>query len=71
MPRQKDDADTIRLSAIEEDILTVLLGRELYELEILDQLNPGRPINSKNITNILSYGDRSQTRTRTIYSIPN
>jgi PadR family transcriptional regulator, regulatory protein PadR len=44
MPRQKDDADTIRLSAIEEDLLTVLLGRELYGLDILDQLNPGRPI---------------------------
>jgi PadR family transcriptional regulator, regulatory protein PadR len=44
MPRQKDDADTIRLSAIEEDLLTVLLGRELYGLDILDQLNPGRLI---------------------------
>jgi PadR family transcriptional regulator, regulatory protein PadR len=44
MPRQKDDADTIRLSAIEEDILTVLLGREFYGLEILDFLNPERPI---------------------------
>jgi PadR family transcriptional regulator, regulatory protein PadR len=44
MPRQKDDADTMRLSAIEEDILTVLLGREFYGLEILDFLNPGRLI---------------------------
>jgi PadR family transcriptional regulator, regulatory protein PadR len=44
MPRQKDDADTVRLSAIDEDILTVLLGRELYGLEILDKLNPSRPI---------------------------
>jgi PadR family transcriptional regulator, regulatory protein PadR len=44
MPRQKDDADTMRLSAIEEDILTVLLGKEFYGLEILDLLNPGRLI---------------------------
>jgi PadR family transcriptional regulator, regulatory protein PadR len=44
MPRKKDDADTVRLSAIDEDVLTALLGRELYGLEILDQLNPGRPL---------------------------
>lgn len=44
MPRKKDDADSVRLSAIDEDILTVLLGRELYGLEILDQLNPDRPL---------------------------
>jgi PadR family transcriptional regulator, regulatory protein PadR len=44
MPRKKDDAETVRLSAIDEDILTVLMGRELYGLEILDQLNPGRPL---------------------------
>ena len=35
---------SVRISAIDEDILTVLLGRELYGLEILDELNPGRPI---------------------------
>jgi PadR family transcriptional regulator, regulatory protein PadR len=44
MARKKDDAETVRLSAIDEDILTALLGRELYGLEILDQLNPGRPL---------------------------
>lgn len=33
----------IRISAIDEDLLTVLLGRELYGLEILDQLNLDRP----------------------------
>jgi PadR family transcriptional regulator, regulatory protein PadR len=46
MPKQKlDDKDeAVRLSAIDEDVLTSLLGRELYGLEILDQLNPGRPI---------------------------
>lgn len=32
-----------KLSALDEDILTLLLGRELYGLEILDQLNLGRP----------------------------
>jgi PadR family transcriptional regulator, regulatory protein PadR len=48
MPRSKktvdDEQDSVRLSAIDEDILTVLLGRELYGLEILDELNPDRPI---------------------------
>jgi PadR family transcriptional regulator, regulatory protein PadR len=48
MPRSKktvdDEQDSVRLSAIDEDILTVLLGRELYGLEILGELNPGRPI---------------------------
>jgi len=33
----------IKLSALDEDVLTVLLGRELYGLEILDQLNLDRP----------------------------
>jgi PadR family transcriptional regulator, regulatory protein PadR len=44
---QKDspeEAEVARLSAIDEDVLTVLLGRELYGLEVLDELNPGRPI---------------------------
>jgi PadR family transcriptional regulator, regulatory protein PadR len=48
MPRSKktvdDEQDSVRLSAIDEDILTVLLGRELYGLEILDNLKPDRPI---------------------------
>lgn len=49
MPKksQKDgpeEAEGVRLSAIDEDVLTVLLGRELYGLEVLDELNPGRPI---------------------------
>jgi len=38
------EAEAVKLSAIDEDILTVLLGRELYGLGILDELNPGRPI---------------------------
>ena len=46
--KQKDSQDKpVRLSAIDEDILTVLLGRELYGLEILDQLNLDRPIELK------------------------
>jgi PadR family transcriptional regulator, regulatory protein PadR len=44
VPRKKDDADTVRLSAIEEDILTALQSQECYGLEILDLLNPGRLI---------------------------
>ena len=41
MPKEKKD--DLKLSALEEDILTGLLGRELYGLEILDQLNLDRP----------------------------
>lgn len=40
--RSKSDKP-IRISAIDEDLLTVLLSRELYGLEILDQLNLDRP----------------------------
>lgn len=49
MPAKKkkgpDDKDQkpVRISAIDEDVLTALLGRELYGLEILDQLNLDRP----------------------------
>ena len=49
MPAKKkkgpDDKDQkpVRISAIDEDVLTALLGRELYGLEILDQLNLERP----------------------------
>jgi PadR family transcriptional regulator, regulatory protein PadR len=42
MARNRDKAETVRLSAIEEDILTVLLDRECYGLEILKYLNVGR-----------------------------
>jgi PadR family transcriptional regulator, regulatory protein PadR len=46
MPKRntEDESEAVRLSAIDEDILTVLLGRELYGLEVLDELNPGRSI---------------------------
>ena len=43
MAKQKKDKKPIKLSSIDEDILTVLLGRELYGLEILDYINPERP----------------------------
>ncbi|NEP62523.1 MAG: PadR family transcriptional regulator [Symploca sp. SIO2G7] len=42
--KNKEKTKTVKLSAIDEDIVTVLLGRELYGLEILDKLNPDRPI---------------------------
>ncbi|MEM9092999.1 MAG: helix-turn-helix transcriptional regulator [Cyanobacteria bacterium P01_F01_bin.53] len=43
-PQEKGKADEpVKLSAMDEDVLTVLLGRELYGLEILDQLNLDRP----------------------------
>ena len=41
---KKKDDENLSLSAIEADILTVLLARELYGLDILNTLNPGRPI---------------------------
>ncbi len=45
MKKQKNKGDeTLNLSAIEADILTVLIARELYGLDILNRLNPGRPI---------------------------
>lgn len=40
----EEPSKPVKLSAIDQDILTVLLGRELYGLEILDQLNLDRPI---------------------------
>lgn len=47
--KKKSSADEplkpVKISAIDQDILTVLLGRELYGLAILDQLNLNRPIN--------------------------
>lgn len=46
MPKEKQDKETesIKLSALDEDVLTAMLGRDLYGLEILDELNLGRPI---------------------------
>jgi PadR family transcriptional regulator, regulatory protein PadR len=43
MRKKTSDEEKIRLSAIDEDILTALGGRELYGLEILDELNLDRP----------------------------
>lgn len=42
-PRRNKADKPVRITAIDEDLLTVLLGRELYGLEILDQLNLDRP----------------------------
>ncbi|NEO32081.1 MAG: helix-turn-helix transcriptional regulator [Symploca sp. SIO3C6] len=36
--------EPVKLSAIDEDILTLLIGWELYGLQILDKLNNHRPI---------------------------
>ena len=44
-PDKDDSLQPVKISAIDEDILTVLLSRELYGLEILDQLNLDRPVN--------------------------
>jgi DNA-binding PadR family transcriptional regulator len=44
MNKTRKEEDAVRLSAIDEDVLTVLIGRELYGLEVLDELNPGRPV---------------------------
>lgn len=42
--KKKADEEMLNISAIEGDILSVLLARELYGLDILNRLNPGRPI---------------------------
>lgn len=46
---EKKKIDPVKLTALDEDILTCLIGRELYGLVILDELNLNR--SSK-----LSYG---------------
>ncbi|NES24204.1 MAG: PadR family transcriptional regulator [Symploca sp. SIO3E6] len=43
-PNKKEETKPVKLSAIDQDIVTVLMGTELYGLEILDKLNPDRPI---------------------------
>lgn len=42
--KQNSETEAVKLSAIDEDLLTAMLGRELYGLEILDELNLDRPI---------------------------
>ncbi|MHC5770268.1 MAG: PadR family transcriptional regulator [Nostoc sp.] len=44
MSNVRDEADAIRLSALEEDILTLMGTQKMYGLEILDGLNQDRPI---------------------------
>jgi len=41
---KKHETDGVKISALEEDILTFLGGWEKYGLDILDGLNEGRPI---------------------------
>ncbi|MEM9540004.1 MAG: helix-turn-helix transcriptional regulator, partial [Cyanobacteria bacterium P01_E01_bin.42] len=43
MVQDKKTEKPIRISALDEDILTVLLHRELYGLEMLELLNKERP----------------------------
>ncbi|NEP13760.1 MAG: PadR family transcriptional regulator [Symploca sp. SIO2C1] len=44
LKKKEEETKPVKLSAIDEDIVTVLMGTELYGLEILDKLNPDRPI---------------------------
>ncbi|MBD1808852.1 helix-turn-helix transcriptional regulator [Microcoleus sp. FACHB-SPT15] len=41
-PKKEEEKPAVKLSAIDEDILTGLGARELYGLEILDELNLDR-----------------------------
>jgi DNA-binding PadR family transcriptional regulator len=42
-PQKEEEKPAVKLSAIDQDILTVFGGRELYGLEVLDELNLDRP----------------------------
>ena len=44
MAKKGEKFKIVKLSALDEDLLTALIGREMYGLEILDKLNLGRPI---------------------------
>lgn len=44
MPEHMPESRPIKLSAVDEDILTALLGREMYGLELLEVLNQERSI---------------------------
>ena len=39
---EKNEKGVIALSALEEDLLTVLMGEELYGLELLERINEAR-----------------------------
>jgi PadR family transcriptional regulator PadR len=41
-PKEENEKPLVKLSAIDQDILTAMGGRELYGLEILDELNLDR-----------------------------
>ncbi|MEH2081856.1 MAG: helix-turn-helix transcriptional regulator [Nostoc sp.] len=58
MEKKSKNDEILNISTLEGDILTVLLtARELYGLEILEKLNPGRPIS-------LSFGSLYPTLNR-------
>ncbi|NER52635.1 MAG: PadR family transcriptional regulator [Symploca sp. SIO1A3] len=42
--KKEKKSKLVKLPAIDEEIVTLLMGTELYGLEILDRLNPDRPI---------------------------
>jgi DNA-binding PadR family transcriptional regulator len=44
MSKNRGETDGVKISALEEDILTLLGRWEMYGLEILDGLNEGRPM---------------------------
>jgi DNA-binding PadR family transcriptional regulator len=44
MGKQDHSQTSVKLSSLDEDILTALLGREMYGLQMLDILNLDRPI---------------------------
>lgn len=44
MSRNHKESVSVKLSALDEDLMTVLLGRELYGLDILNTLNQNRPV---------------------------
>ncbi|GAA6618256.1 PadR family transcriptional regulator [Scytonema sp. NUACC26] len=44
MGKNWDETDGVKISALEEDILTLLGQWKMYGLEILEGLNEGRPI---------------------------
>lgn len=43
-PKKEEEKPAVKLTAIDQDILTALGGRELYGLEVLDELNLDRGI---------------------------
>ncbi len=44
MDKKENSFTIVKLSSLDEDVLTALIGREMYGLGLLDKLNLGRPI---------------------------